>query len=225
MPSEAYRELIEALEEVDDLESVGRRSQRRLTTGQARAVGRSGVVLLSSHWERFLRAMHAEAVDFLNGHAVDLSKLPLTVWTTDLNYRINSLADMQPSNRSEQLCAFFEEYSWRWGFGPRGVIDAEVSLQWMKAPDPKRVTRLFKMWGVPQIFKRITRAENTRKDLYLNIQTLVEKRNNIAHGDASVEASRSDVRRYARAVKLFAERSDRVLRRRIESAYPGFAPW
>ena len=49
------------------------------------------------------------------------------------------------------------------------------------------------MWGIEDIFKAITRTPVHRRRLRMRIEELVEKRNNIAPGDLTVEAQYLDV--------------------------------
>ena len=81
----------------------------------------------------------------------------------------------------------------------------------MKAPKCKAVVRLFKIWGVPDIFTAVTRSKVNRQDLWLRIGELVDKRNNIAHGDLTVEARYLDVVQYRAAVKKFCVSADKQM--------------
>jgi hypothetical protein len=93
----------------------------------------------------------------------------------------------------------------------------------MKAPNPKSLTRAFQIWGTADIFDAITRTAVTRSRLWKRINELVEKRNNIAHGDFTVEAQSTDVTEYITAVRKFCERSDRQMARNL-AAITGGAP-
>jgi hypothetical protein len=86
----------------------------------------------------------------------------------------------------------------------------------MKTPKAKQVVRFFGLWGFDDIFTTITRRSDTRLQLFLTITELVEKRNNIAHGDFAEEATRSEVAKYRQTVATFCERVDRSLARKLK---------
>jgi hypothetical protein len=73
--------------------------------------------------------------------------------------------------------------------------------------------------------KAVTRKESVRADLWLTIDELVEKRNNIAHGDLTVEATYLDVQKYLKAVRTFTDRVDRHFGRVLGKLAGAAAPW
>jgi hypothetical protein len=96
----------------------------------------------------------------------------------------------------------------------------------MKSPKPKEVIRFYRQYGIPDIFTAVTRKKSARQRLFLDAKELVEKRNLIAHGDASTEALPGDVTRYLWAVEKFARSADGVLSRAIKRIIKGAtAPW
>jgi hypothetical protein len=95
----------------------------------------------------------------------------------------------------------------------------------MKAPTPRNLVRYYGYWGIDDIFTAITRTPHTRSNLRLKLEELVQKRNNIAHGDASVDATQADVASYEAAVKTFCTRADAQIARRISRLLNGQHVW
>lgn len=190
-----------------------------------RAIGRSQIVLLSSHLERYIYALNEEAVEALVCRAVPVAKLASSFRLLHARAPVEALASTAWENRSDALKMFAETEARLWMDGAIAVdLEAARLLEWMKAPSSKSMVRYFKQWGIDDIFRAITRTPTNRTDLWLRIDGLVEKRNNIAHGDASVEATYLDISRYLGGVRRFTERADRVLGRQLQMLL-GERPW
>jgi hypothetical protein len=81
------------------------------------------------------------------------------------------------------------------------------------------------MWGITDIFSEITRKPTTRGRLWLRISDLVDKRNNIAHGDFTAEATYLDIVQYREAVRTFCARSDGRMAQQIAMILECGRPW
>ena len=227
MASLAITALRSAVKEVSDLARADRSSliATPASLRLARAVGRARVVLLSSHFERYLRAVNEEAISFLNGVGVPSGSLPELLRLLHSKGPIDELAETQWDRRRIQLDAFAEGDAWLWTAGGTGVLTHARILEWMKAPKPDSLVRYYRYWGIRDVFNAITRTPHNRNRLWLGVQELVDKRNNIAHGDFTAYATPVDVRRYVDSVVTFCDRADRVLSRVLGTLVVAAAPW
>lgn len=180
-----------------------------------RVIGRASVVLLSSHFERYIYALNEEATQKLNDAAIASAHLPEIVKLLHSQASIDALVGTSWEHRAEQLAQFIQMEAWLWGSNDRGLLDHRRLIMWMKAPSPKSLVRYFRCWGIADIFYAITRAPHTRTELRLRIDELVQKRNNIAHGDLSIEATNTEIEVYRDATNAFTERADRILGKAI----------
>lgn len=231
MSSNAHLSLSQGIDEVRALRThfpVTRKILTGPTALAAKAHGRACTVLLCSHWEQYIRAVNEEAIQWLNQQACPIAQLPQELLLKHSQPAIDDMAITDWTRRADKLRAFVASDGAFWvPGGSTGTLDHSVLLTWMKSPKPKSVQRFYRQYGVPDILKEITRKESVRRRLYFDLSELVEKRNLIAHGDASTEALPSDITRYLTAVAKFADSADsalaRVLRNLVGSA--ATRPW
>jgi hypothetical protein len=229
--SQALTALLGGADEVRAMRTHYPVPQRGFPTGDkalaAKAHGRACVVLLSSHLDRYVYAVNEEAVDWLNSRACPMVNFPEPFLLQYSKNAVDELADRSWEKRGPHLRVFVASHGPVWS--PGGVAGSLVAgplLAWMKSPAPDSLVRFYRLYGVPNIFDSITRKPATRGALYLGLTELVEKRNNIAHGDFETQALPADVTRYLTAVRTFGQSADRVLSRVLRRIAGGaVAPW
>lgn len=229
--SVALHGLITGVEEIRALRSHYPVRAGHLASGftatAAKAHGRACTVLLSSHFERYIHRINEEAVDWLNGTPRPLSMLPEELLLLHSQEPVDELSRTNWQKRADQLRAFASKDGLLWApNGATGRLEHERLLVWMKSPKPQEVRRFYRQYGIPDIFSIVTRSKHTRASLWLTLKELVEKRNNIAHGDMQTESLPSDITGYITAVVKFATSADGALARRLRIACGEKAtPW
>lgn len=228
MASKAFAALQVGLAEIDALQRANPSPEQGSGLKRpeiVRAIGRSEIVLLYSHFERYIRDLNEEAVDSVCSSEIFSDDLTERLRLEHARHAIETIAAIAWERRAAALTDYSTRESWLWDVhAPVGSLDASRLLSWMKAPTTKNVIRAFKLWGIPDIFKAITRKDVYYGRLRLRLDELVEKRNNIAHGDFTVEATYLDVAQYVAAVRKFGVSSDRRLARQL-SAILRSPPW
>lgn len=227
MPSDALKSLLAGIEEVRDLQTANPTPPGGLPDRPrvVRAINRASVVLLSSHLERYLRNLNEEAVGVINVATIDGSALPETLRLQHSKIPVDELGEAQWLNRATMLSQLVATDGWLWGSLPKANLDHDRLLRWMKSPSPERTLRLFKLWGVLDIFSVVTRRPHTRQRMWLKLKELVDKRNDIAHGDSGAEATYKDIATYVAVVRTFCTRADGVLSRLLAAKAGGSRPW
>jgi len=193
----------------------------------ARAHGRACTVLLCSHFERYIYAINEEAIDWVNIKQPSMSLIPIELLLQHSRAPIDDLARTDWTGRERKLRNFMSSDGPLWSAGTApAILDHSQLLTWLKTPKPEGLRRFYRQYGISDIFNTITRSSRIRGQLILDLQELAEKRNNIAHGDLSSQALKTDVTRYLLAVAKFASSADKAfaqrLRRMIRAPSP---PW
>jgi hypothetical protein len=228
VPSNALQSLLTSLEEIEALQRAN-----PSPTGSApsrpdvtRAIGRASVVLLSGHLERYLRNVNEEATSVVNGAGVLSDSIPTPLRLLNLRDPIDQLAALEWTERRAALESLMRQEAslWRSGEVVRS-LDHRRLLTWMSAPTCAHLRRFYRQWGIVDIFTSITRKPHTRSRLWLTISALVDKRNNIAHGDFGEEATQADIRQYVVAVTDFCRRADRAHSRQLGRISATPRPW
>lgn len=217
-----------ALDEVSQLGAASHPTlgpRAPLSLSLARAVGRGQIVLLSSHFERYIYAVNEELVGYLNQAQIAGDRLPLSIRLQHSMLPIDELAKRGWERRKDKLTGFVTQEAWLWSAGLPGSLMPDRLLTWMKAPAPANLVRYFRSWGLADVFTLVTRRPHTRAALWLGVQGLVELRNNIAHGDFSAQATQADVRRYMGHIRMFCERVDRLLAAHVARTLSIQRPW
>jgi len=227
MASQSLEAFVQAVQEVDDLQQADptRPGGLPIDPTRTRVIGRASVVLLSSHFERYIYSINEEATTLLNSSGMPGELLPETLRLLHSRESIDSMLESAWKNRGDQLRSFVQNEAWLWSTTPPGTLVHGRLLTWMKTPTPNNLIRYYRYWNITDIFRAVTRAVHTRTDLRLKLDELVQKRNNIAHGDPSTEATRDDVGSYRDATLRFCERSDRQLARALRRISPESMFW
>ncbi|MCA1840150.1 MAG: hypothetical protein LC723_07455 [Actinobacteria bacterium] len=193
---------------------------------RTRAIRRGAVVLLSGHFEAYVRNSQSEMIQAINDEQlVDGAVLAKELRLRQLNVALKPLTETAWLNREQSVRELIlrEGSHWDQRLAPV-VLDADRILEWTRTPTAKNLIRLFRMWGIQDVFGSMTRAKHTRDQLFVDIDQLVKRRNQIAHGDTNVDPTREDVRRYIVSARTFATRADRQLARSCRNLLSNL-PW
>lgn len=192
-----------------------------------RAIGRASVVLTSSHLERYIRNVNEEAVDFVNAQQIVGAQLPESIRLLHSKSIVEELSSTtwNSSTRVGKLVGFASTEVVLWNATQGVTMEHGRLLAWMRTPKPEEIKKYYAFWGIDDIFSSITYKPRTRSHFWLKLTELVDKRNNIAHGDLATNATQADVRSYISVVEIFCQRADRQFARRLSRVCTTASPW
>lgn len=229
MSSAALLDLRAGLDEIKSLRTLSpvRDSLARgAKASTARAHGRASVVLLSGHYERYIRALNEEALLWLNSQSVRSDQVPEIIRLRHSKSSIENLVASSWENRKKGLTAFALHDSLLWKDSSTSPLLDHAKVLSMKSPQSDEVRKFFVMYGIDDIFSKVTRQQHRRSFLWFKLQEMVEKRNNIAHGDFTTEALPSEISSYLLAVSLFCESADKIFSNKLKKlANSAIRPW
>ena len=231
MTSSALDDLLLGVREVRALRGFPPKQPSRSATLHLReeaqiAHRRACVVLLSSHYERYIYALNESVVDFLNGSQILSVEVPVEIRLLQIKTLVDGLAKTEWSRREDKLIELFSRYSSHWQ--PSEAISglqAPANLEWMKSPKIGDVKRYFRYFGVEDIVRVVTRNEGTRRTMGRQLQSLVDARNGIAHGDQTIQPDSTEISDYLVAVEAFCVRADKVMAQRLGRLADAAPPW
>lgn len=172
-------------------------------------------------------AVNEEAIQWLNLRGCTLERFPEEFLLQHSRGAVDAIAERVWERRADPLREFVKQQGPIWtASGHAGLLEHGELVGWLKSPKPESLKRFYRLYGIENIFNSVTRNASTRSTLWLGIRELVEKRNNIAHGDFQTQALPTDVTRYLVAVSKFATSADLVFARTLAKlAQSGQRPW
>ena len=215
----AYSAFIKRLTEVETLLRRSQDvSQQRATPDNisfVNALCRSGVVLLSSHIEGYVKDVGEIAIE-----RIALRKLPKSKLAGRFRYHlshdlINEIKDTKdPSQIAIKIDALFERDSHIWGTDLRfsGVLPAGLFLANFATPTHEHIKKFFNRFGYEQytgdLAKRLTVNYQPCHNM---VDQVVNQRNAIAHGDMVMTGTPTDLAQMITLVKQYCRETDHVV--------------
>jgi hypothetical protein len=228
--SSAYRGFWEGLREVGRLRSLCvKRAVPADALRRARdrddALCRAALVLLCSHIEGFFEQLVVDVLQFHEINCTPVRVMPLRLRVTQI-WRYIQAAGIAVD---EKKWAAIQEVkisglSDEGGTCSGGMLDAELHTKGFATPGSKEVDILFTSVGLGELWAAIdAKLSVTRSATWLD--SLVQRRHPIAHGDQGAKATPKDVLTYIADMRKLAGAFDSVVGERLASAFAVPDPW
>jgi hypothetical protein len=199
----------------------------RIAAGVDAAPLRGALVLLCSHLEGFFEDLVEEALLTLNFHAPDVRSIPLVIRQRQVTakLRMTPLPDTErdwsgllecvnhPLLRDDDSCSP----------GTRN-IDSELHVRGFANPGTGEIDKLMASIGATDSWLAVT-AEYGNKGGADTVNAVVNRRNQIAHGNLESSVSRLDVEEYVTVLELVCVLFDGLVGRHLASCISHADPW
>jgi hypothetical protein len=215
----AYSDFIRRLGEVETLLRRAQEASRQAATADnvsfVNALCRSGVVLLSSHIEGYVKDLGEIAVE-----RIALRQLPKERLGSGFRYYfsrdlINEIRDTrEPSQIASKLDTLFSRDGHIWSPDPNftGSLSTTIFLGDFANPNHDRIKKFFGRFGYEQYNGDLARRLRAEYNACSNmVNQVVEQRSAIAHGDMVTTGTPTDLDQMIRLVKQYCRETDHVV--------------
>ncbi len=224
---EGFQDRLDEIEVLLKLVEAGKQKPKNPARNikKQEAICRASIVLLCSHVEGFFESLVENVLRFHEMNCTSIGSLPVRMrllhfnknilelnngaepkkWKSVLEIRNNPLAD------ESKACGV-------------GMLNLDNLIRGFALPGSKEVDRLMKGIGISNVWTLIE-AKTDSKILKGSLDSLVNRRHPIAHGDSSAKATPKDIRQLLEDMKLLAQTFDFVVTEQVATNYFNLDPW
>jgi len=228
MSSSAFGDLRARLDEVRTLSALDpARSGDVSQPSVSNAVNRAAIVLLTAHVEGYLEDLVSEALDQFVANAAPVERLPLLLRALHAEHHLRQIEPMSDRNvRAPRIAKMFAAEAPMWTTGTLAqahMIQARLVCAEMSNPGSREIAAFLELIGV--------RIEDYLAGIGASaslsqIDGLVHRRNQIAHGEANATGAFGDVDTYLGIVGALAHHIDSAVAGVVQTICGlGAEPW
>jgi RiboL-PSP-HEPN len=156
------------------------------------SLARAPLVLLCSHLENFFETLVIDILQFHESNQTSIAELPDQLRLLQVCQGLTMSDD--PQKKWLFICKLHQSpFSEDSQFCTEGVFKSEFHLKGFASPGSKEIERLLRTVGVESIWKSIE-ARTGSLILKSSLDSFVNRRNNVAHGNSSDKPTINDVK-------------------------------
>lgn len=202
MSSQSFQDLTARLTEVKTLAGLDpSRAGDNTQAHVSNAINRACVLLLSAHLEGFIEDLVQEGLDFVVANGCPVDHLPLILRALHAERHLRELEPMKDRNaRAPRIQRLFQEESALWVVGSAvqaAMIKQALVRAEMSNPGSNEIKAFLRYLDVD-----IEGSLKAAGEMHLlgRVNGLIQKRNEVAHGEVSATATALDVDTYVQVV-------------------------
>lgn len=232
----SFSDFIESLREVDTLLAIT--PKEPLSSGKAadqarerditNALTRSCIVMLVAHFEGFIKSALTELIDSICQAKPPARRIPDALLELHTRERIEEIFGTNGPERISRTRRLFTTYAELWdenhSINPN-LLSAKILARQLTNAKPEVLETVFSLLGVKdivvQIDAHVNQAISSRGDQATRVKTdiklteIVDRRNNVAHGDKTEKLTTMEVENYKTFLTDVAEKIAIVIQERI----------
>ena len=214
MTSQAFRVMEDRLEEVRILSRSDpiKRDVQSSELTLSRAVNRACVLLLSAHLEGYVEDVTVEALDCLLSLTACVDNLPLLLRSVHAEDHLLALEQVRDRNvRASQIRDLIASEMDLWSKGNRlrvGMLRSRAVCKQMNNPGSREIRKFLELLGIDI---RGWLVQTQEQDLLGRTDSLVARRNAIAHGEVSASVTHLDVESFLQTIEALAQAIDAAM--------------
>lgn len=200
-------------EYVDSITAITELARKRES-----AIHRASLVMLCSHFEGYVEDRILEFIDDIKFSKIKCIRIPPQLKVSLCKPGIKSLENKDPNVLIDRIPRFIEQYIEMWDNDK--VLEAKDfpvidDDDWkIGNPGSKVLEKNFKKIGINKIWQEIESKNTTIK---ADLDALVLRRNEIAHGNIEMTATSVDVERYVKSISELIGRLDAITYRHFRN--------
>ena len=215
--SSAYSEFVERLEEIFAIAAIGRTFSQptQADLERSNALGRAGVVLLSSHIEGFIKLLGTLAVNRIGERTVPKTSLACEFkyhLSRDLIRNIN--ASTEASRNVTAIDSFLKRDLHIWDMSANFVepLPVDQFIGSFSTPKHSNIGRFFRRFGFEDFEGQLAVHLKSNFPACRNmVDHVVDQRNQIAHGNYGVSVTPNELQGMCDLVKVYCRNTDQVV--------------
>lgn len=170
---------------------------------------RASIVMLCSHIEGYLEDIVIEFIDKMCKESVSMGKVPGKLKVAHMKKDIENIQYTE-----EKIKKLFTNYSKLWIDGEtleKGDLDGERIVKGFSTPGTQEVNELMERLGISKVME-YPKLNLVKSDM----DAIVKRRNDIAHGMLEAEVSFDDLIRYNKTALKFAKSIDKIVTKHLK---------
>ncbi len=190
-----------------------------------RSLCRGATVLLCSHIEGYFENLVEDVLDFFENKKVKISNLPDRLITMHLWRYVENINDGNDGKKLSSIIKIANNpLSDPNAVCISGIFDYDYHVEAFDNPGSRAVKKLFYSIGITDIWDEIKKKKGNLY-LYSRLNTLVDIRNAIAHGDIDSQLLRSNVEDYVIEMEQMIFLFDEIVREYLVINFNSKNPW
>ena len=203
----SFNKFQKRFEEISQLTKMVKKlnpAMEKAKQAKVRVLNRAIIVMLCSHIEGYLEDIVREFANDLCDKHISMGKVPGAL---KIAYMKKDIEKLKQTYTEDSIKELFANYNRLW-LEEETLEESELNVDYLieqfSTPNSKKVEEFFKKAiGYSNVWKRV------RKNVQYDLNAIVQRRCDVAHGDFNAAVGFDDIKRYCKSVQKLAKIFDK----------------